>query len=48
MLGAIAKQLPFSPDVLKAALLTRFKNKGSELLALNETAFEAGQKAATA
>ncbi|BBB28124.1 indolepyruvate oxidoreductase subunit beta [Neptunomonas japonica] len=45
MLGAIAKQLPFSPEVLKAALLTRFKDKGEKLLALNETAFKAGQQA---
>lgn len=45
MLGAIAAHLTLSSGVLKTALLSRFKNKGAEMLALNDAAFEAGKHA---
>jgi len=48
MLGAIAAHLTLSSEVLKTALLSRFKNKGTEMLALNEAAFNAGQEAVQA
>ncbi|OPX55339.1 indolepyruvate ferredoxin oxidoreductase beta subunit [Oceanospirillum multiglobuliferum] len=46
MLGAIADQLPFDAEVLKASVLKRFQHKSQALLELNQKAFEAGRTAA--
>ncbi len=46
MLGASAAYLPFSADVLKEAILARFRKKKPKLVAINEQAFAAGQDAA--
>ena len=48
MLGAISEYLPFSPELLKEAILTRFRARKPKLVAINEQAFEAGRKAKAA
>jgi len=48
MLGAISEYLPFSPDILKNIILERFRKSKPKLVALNETAFEAGRTAQAA
>ncbi|WP_299201436.1 indolepyruvate oxidoreductase subunit beta [uncultured Amphritea sp.] len=45
MLGAIADHLPFPPETLEQALLTRFQRKGEALTELNRQAFSLGRKA---
>ena len=44
MLGASARYLPFSADILKDAILTRFKARKPQLVEINEQAFVAGQE----
>lgn len=46
MLGAIADHLPFPAEVVREQILSRFKARKPELLALNERAFEAGRQGA--
>ncbi|MQY52320.1 indolepyruvate oxidoreductase subunit beta [Rhodocyclus tenuis] len=46
MLGAISAYLPFSADVLEAAVLKRFAARKPALLELNRQAFAAGRAAA--
>jgi len=46
MLGAIADHLPFPAEVVRQQILSRFKARKPELLALNERAFEAGRNGA--
>jgi indolepyruvate ferredoxin oxidoreductase, beta subunit len=48
MLGAIADHLPFPAEALKEQVLSRFRARKPELLALNEQAFEAGRSGAKA
>ncbi|MES9870700.1 MAG: indolepyruvate oxidoreductase subunit beta [Sedimenticola sp.] len=48
MLGAIARHLPFSPEILKNEILDRFRLKKPKLVEINEKAFEAGQAAEAA
>ncbi|MES9956906.1 MAG: indolepyruvate oxidoreductase subunit beta [Sedimenticola sp.] len=48
MLGAIARYLPFSPEILKNEILDRFRLKKPKLVEINEKAFEAGQAAEAA
>ena len=48
MLGAISRYLPFSPEILKAQILDRFRARKPKLVEINEKAFEAGRKAAQA
>ncbi len=45
MLGAISEYLPFSAEVLKSAILDRFRQHKPKLVEINEQAFEAGRKA---
>ena len=45
MLGAISKYLPFSSDILKNAILDRFRASKPKLVEINEKAFEAGKEA---
>ena len=45
MLGAISKYLPFSSDILKNAILDRFRVSKPQLVEINEKAFEAGREA---
>ena len=45
MLGAISKYLPFSADILKNAILDRFRASKPKLVEINEKAFEAGRAA---
>ena len=45
MLGAISKYLPFSTDILKNAILDRFRASKPKLAEINEKAFEAGRAA---
>ncbi len=45
MLGAIANYLPFSADILKNAILDRFRARKPKLVGINERAFEAGREA---
>jgi len=47
MLGASAAHLPFSQDILKEAILARFRERKPQLVEINEQAFLAGQKAAS-
>ncbi|MCK5919461.1 MAG: indolepyruvate oxidoreductase subunit beta [Methylococcales bacterium] len=46
MLGASSGHLPFSAEVLKQAILARFRERKPELVELNEQAFAAGQAVA--
>lgn len=46
MLGAIADHLPFPAECVREQILSRFKARKPELLALNERAFEAGRSGA--
>ncbi len=46
MLGASAKHLPFSADILKEAILARFRKRKPKLVEINEQAFQAGQNIA--
>jgi len=48
MLGAIADYLPFDAEILKNAILDRFRARKPKLLAINEQAFEAGSEAQAA
>ena len=48
MMGAIAKYLPFPPEVLKNKIVDRFRARKPKLVEINERAFEAGQKAEAA
>lgn len=48
MLGAISDYLPFSSDILKNAILDRFRAKKPALAEVNEKAFEAGRAAQAA
>ncbi len=43
MLGAISEYLPFSPELLKEAILERFRARKPKLVEINEKAFEAGR-----
>ncbi len=45
MLGAISDYLPFSSDILKDAILDRFRRHKPELVEINERAFEMGRAA---
>ncbi len=44
MLGAIADTLPFSAETLRDCVLSRFANKGVQVLELNRQAFDAGRR----
>lgn len=46
MLGAGSSFLPFSADILKEAILERFRERKPQLVDINEQAFLAGQEAA--
>lgn len=48
MLGAIADYLPFSAQILKDAILDRFRERKPALVEINERAFEAGRAAQAA
>ena len=48
MLGAIADYLPFSAEILKEEIVHRFRARKPDLVAVNETAFEAGRAAQAA
>ena len=48
MLGAIARYLPFSEEILLQKVLSRFERKGAEMLDRNKQAFAAGQQATRA
>ena len=48
MLGAVADYLPFDAKYLHENMISRFKARKPELVALNEQAFEAGRQAAAA
>ena len=48
MLGAIADYLPFPAEILKEEIVHRFRTRKQELVAVNETAFEAGRAAQAA
>jgi indolepyruvate ferredoxin oxidoreductase beta subunit len=48
MLGAISDYLPFSSEILKNAILERFRARKPKLVAINEQAFEAGRAAQAA
>ncbi len=48
MLGASSAHLPFSADILKEAIMVRFRERKPKLVELNEQAFLAGQEAAAA
>jgi len=48
MLGASSAHLPFSADILKEAIMARFRARKPKLVELNEQAFLAGQEAAAA
>jgi indolepyruvate ferredoxin oxidoreductase beta subunit len=48
MLGAIADYLPFPAEILKEAILARFRDRKPALVAVNEQAFEAGRAAQAA
>lgn len=48
MLGAVADRLPFAADVLRPAVLDRFRVRKPHLVALNADAFDAGRAAAGA
>jgi indolepyruvate ferredoxin oxidoreductase beta subunit len=45
MLGAIADQLPFPPDVLLDCIVARFARKGEQVVEANRQAFAAGREA---
>lgn len=44
MLGASARYLPFPAEILKDAILTRFRARKPQLVEINEQAFLAGQE----
>ena len=46
MLGAIADRLPFSADILRERVLSRFARKGEAVVAKNAAAFDRGREAA--
>ena len=48
MLGAIADYLPFPAEILKEEIVHRFRARKPDLVAVNETAFEAGRAAQAA
>ncbi|MCB1859461.1 MAG: indolepyruvate oxidoreductase subunit beta [Gammaproteobacteria bacterium] len=48
MLGAISDYLPFPAEILKDAILDRFRTRKPDLVAINEQAFEAGRTAQAA
>ncbi len=48
MLGASSAHLPFSADILKEAIMARFRERKPKLVGINEQAFLAGQEAAAA
>jgi len=48
MLGAIADYLPFPAEILKNAILDRFRARKPKLVEINEQAFEAGREAQAA
>jgi indolepyruvate ferredoxin oxidoreductase beta subunit len=48
MLGAISDYLPFSAEILKNAILDRFRARKPKLVEINEKAFEAGREAQAA
>ena len=48
MLGAISGYLPFPAEVLKEAILERFRARKPKLVEINEQAFEAGRAAEAA
>ncbi len=48
MLGAISDYLPFPAEILKEAILSRFRSRKPALVAVNEQAFEAGRAAQAA
>jgi indolepyruvate ferredoxin oxidoreductase beta subunit len=48
MLGAISDYLPFPAEILKEAVLARFRERKPALVAVNEQAFEAGRAAQAA
>jgi indolepyruvate ferredoxin oxidoreductase beta subunit len=48
MLGAISDYLPFPAEILKEAILARFRERKPALVAVNERAFEAGRAAQAA
>ena len=45
MLGAIARYLPFPPEILKNQIIDRFRARKPKLVEINEKAFEEGQAA---
>ncbi len=45
MLGAISEYLPFSAEILKEEILSRFRERKPALVEINARAFEAGQRA---
>ena len=47
-LGAISDYLPFPAEILKEAILARFRERKPALVAVNEQAFEAGRAAQAA
>lgn len=48
MLGASSVHLPFSAEILKEAIMTRFRQRKPQLVGINEQAFLAGQEAEAA
>jgi indolepyruvate ferredoxin oxidoreductase beta subunit len=48
MMGAISDYLPFSPEILKNAILERFRALKPKLVEVNEQAFDAGRAAKAA
>ncbi len=48
MLGAISDYLPFPAEILKEAILSRFRSRKPALVVVNEQAFEAGRAAQAA
>lgn len=47
MLGASSAHLPFSEEILKEAILVRFRERKPQLVEINEQAFLAGKKVAS-
>ena len=45
MLGAVSDYMPFASEILKEAILERFRARKPKLVAINEQAFEAGRQA---
>lgn len=48
MLGAIARHLPFEPEIMKQVILEGFRARKPKLVEINEKAFAAGLKAGAA